>query len=119
MISPQQIKFFKEKKDYLQSKFRYLDEEEDEEEIGQVGHDLLKLSYQERDAYKDDLVQPGDNRYEGLYKEEWLKLEKEKERKYVRAQQIKTEQEQFYKKHKLEGDVVKAIELENELRYGN
>ena len=89
----------------------------DEEEQPYYERKLYALKQEERDAYKDDLVQPGENRFKTLYKNEWLKNEKEEEQKHIKQKREKESRDKFYKDNLLEGKakVKRALELEEKL----
>ena len=89
----------------------------DEEEQPYYRRKLNSLAMEERDAYNDDLVQPGENRFKSLYKNEWLKNEKEKEEKLIKQKREKESRDKFYKDNLLEGKerVKRALELEEKL----
>lgn len=116
---------FKGKKQYFENKIRCLIrqeeiyDEDNEEEIDDIKRKLEALYFEERASYSDDLVQPGDPRFQTLYKKEWLKKEKEKEEAHLKAKRIKAEREQFYKDNILEGKskVMNALKLEDKIRH--
>jgi len=113
MISRQQIQDFKYRKAHIE---RQMAREDDKEPYERK---LRALYLEERAAYSDDMVQPDDPRFQTLYKNEWLKGEKEKELADLKAKRIKAEREQFYKDNILEGKkkVMNTLELEDKLRY--
>ena len=124
--------FFKKKRNYILNQIRnckwYLDRpdldydqyEEFEEDVIDYKERLKRVDLEERDYWKNDLVQPGDSRFQTLYRNEWLKTEKEKELKKLKAKRIKAEREQFYKKNLHEGksQVIKALDSEDKIRHG-
>lgn len=122
MINPQQIK---ERKQHLNWKLRDLinDEEmydeDNTDEIEDIKREFYRLYRHERVTYSDDLVQPGDPRFQTLYKEQWLKAEKEKYEVELKAKSIKEEQNKFYKNNLHEGrdKVRNALDLEDKIRW--
>ena len=116
MINPQQIK---DRRHRLTERLRYLINDEDEDEIENIKREFDRMSSHERKTYANDLVQPGDNRFKTLYKEEWQKLEEKKEETYLKAKRIKAEQNKFYKKNLHEGrdKVTNVLNLEDKLRH--
>ena len=123
MISPQQIKRFKGEKEHIMKQIHYLDKDSEdyEDEVESYSRQLITLAKRERVAYRDDLIQPDDDGFKKLYREQWLEREKEKEIAELKAKRIKVEQDEFYKHNLHEGrDKVKtALDLEDKIRHGN
>jgi len=81
---------------------------------------LRALELEERDAWRDDLIQPGEDRFKTLYRNEWLKNEKEKEHKHIKNIEEKESRDKFYKDNLLEGKerVKRALSLEEKIANG-
>ena len=104
----------------LNYKLKHLDED-DEEEIEEIQRDLRRLYFRERASYATDLIQPDDNRFKEVYKEQWLKLEKEKEEAELKAKSDKESQEKFLhdNRHGVNADMAKRfIKLEEKIKHG-
>lgn len=82
--------------------------------------EMRRLLYKEKAIYRKDLIQPNDPNFKTYYKEEWEKLEKEKNETLLKEKLIKEEQNQFYKDNLLIGKekVKNALMLEDKIRYG-
>lgn len=113
MISKQQIENFKGRKEYLKRRIELADDKE------ALERQLYALYLEERVAYSDDLIQPGDPRFQTLYRNEWIKNERELEEAKLKKKRIAMEQNKFYKDNLHEGrDKVKnALNLEDKIRY--
>ena len=110
------INNFKRRKEYIERQMSYAEDAENKEPYRRK---LRALYLEERATYSNDLVQPDDPRFQTLYKNEWLKREKEKKQAELKAKRIKAERDKFYKDNILEGKskVMNALELEDKLRY--
>ncbi len=113
MISKQKIKEFKAKKKLLMDRLCGAEEEDK----SYYERRLHCLELEERDAWKDDIVQPNEDRYKTLYREQWLEREKEREMAEIKQKKDKLSKDKFYKDNILEGKakVMRALELEDKL----
>ena len=60
-------------------------------------YESLRLKV-ERDVYRKDLIQPGESGYKQLYKKEWDKLEKKKEKNELNKKDGHKARDKLYKK---------------------
>lgn len=113
MINKEQIHKFKMRRELLIDRLK----ESEEDNRYYYERRLRALALEERDAWKNDLVQPDENSYKTLYRNNWLKMEKEKEEKYFKKIKEKKSRDKFYKDNILEGKakVMNALNLEDKL----
>jgi len=116
MISKEQIQKFKGRRELFMHRLSTAEEEDKH----YYKRRLRALEMEERDAWKDDLVQPDEDRFKTLYRNEWLKNEKEKEQKHFKNIKEKASRDKFYKDNLLEGKerVKRALDLEEQIANG-
>lgn len=117
MISRQKINELKRKREVLIHKLGRAEKEGEEDDVSYYKRRLHCLDLEERDAWKEDLVQPNEDKYKILYKKEWLEMEKRKELAEIKNKEDKLSKDKFYKDNILEGKarVMRALELEDKL----
>ena len=113
MISKEKIHKFKMKRELFTERLENAEEEDKSYYKGK----LRALILEERDAWRNDLVQPNEDEYKTLYRKEWLEREKEKETREIKQKEDKLSKDKFYKDNILEGKakVMRALELEDKL----
>lgn len=117
MISRQKINELKRKREVLIHKLGRAEKEGEEDDVSYYKRRLHCLDLEERDAWKEDLVQPNENNFRKFYPNQWKENEKEKELAEIKNKEDKLSKDKFYKDNILEGKarVMRALELEDKL----
>jgi len=100
MISKAQIHKFKRKREIYEIRARDAERNEEEEDANYWKRRLKAVDLKERDAWREDLIQPSSNKFKTHYPTQHLEMEKGAMERELQIKKDKQSREEYWKRYK-------------------